>query len=127
MILASKEDRYLNCLSEPPAKPEEKEEEEAPVIDTPVEETVPEQFPIYETEPAYTPEPVYQEEIVYAPEPSYETERAGIKEQKKTKAKEQKVRKGPRIVWKNPFDSFTKKVTDRLEQIIDNGYDGMEE
>lgn len=122
MIMASKDDEYLNCLSEAPARPQP-----APVKEA-VEEIPVEEAPAVEeyTTPAPVEEPVYVEpEPVHVPEPAVTEEAPAAK--KKEKVKEPKVRKGPKIVWKNPFDSITKKMSDRLNQIIDNGYDGMEE
>ena len=40
---------------------------------------------------------------------------------------EEKAKKRPKIVWKNPFDALTKKVGSAVGKIIDDGYDGMEE
>lgn len=125
MIMASKNDKYLNCLSEPPvrkveqpaaapdaeaaAEPEPVQEEPVttwPAFDEPVEEPA--------AEPVAEPEPVE--------EPKKEKKEKKVKE-----PKEPKEPKKPRITWKNPFDAFTKKVTSKFDEMLNNGYDGMEQ
>ena len=117
MIMASKDDIYLNCLSDAPARPVRKEvEEEVPEpVEEPVEIEAPEET---------SAETVPQKEVEQPDEKPAEPEKTV---EKKKKVKEPKPRKTPKIVWRNPFDSFTKKVTDKIGQIIDNGYDGMED
>jgi hypothetical protein len=130
MIMAAKDNKYLNCLSEPPAHYEEEEEaaaasaEEEVDVDGPawpeelVEETVQDQD---------VPQPDDAK-----PEEAKETERRSLFGRKRDaerekKEKEPKEPKKPKIVWKNPFDAFTKKVGSAVGRIIDDGYDGMEE
>ena len=123
MVMASKDDRYLNCLSEAPVLHEEKEEEE---------EYIPEQ-----TEETVEIETAAEENVIGAgilePEPEAELPQEDTPEPKKIEKEKKKKVKAPKepkqkkwpgtIVWTNPFDSFTKKIS----QIIDNGYDGMED
>ena len=136
MIMAAKENKYLNCLSEPPARFDEDEEE--PVN---VEETAAEEYPVQEENFEEIPAPV--EETVDNPaaeteeakkEPSRwakirekDEERRLQREAARQKKEEEKAKKRPIIVWKNPFDAFTKKVSSAVGKIRDDGYDGMEE
>ena len=123
MIMASKEDKYLNCLSEAPVRPVKKEE----TVKEPEQEYSP------ETEQSLTEEPDVETGYIepsYPQVPTYEQEKPAVensKEEKRPEIKEHKARKWPKIKWTNPFDNITKKVNDKIGQIIDNGYDGMEE
>ncbi len=125
MIMASKDDKYLNCLSDAPARPVEKEEEdETPAT---IEETMEMEVPVEEDSSILTDFEQKPQE-----EQKSEPEKAEEKRWKKEKVKEPKKPKEPKeprikIVWRNPLDSFTKKMTDKISQIIDNGYDGMED
>lgn len=126
MVMAAKEDQYLNCLSEPPVRKVEAEEEE-PVEDTPYVAG-----PEYATEPEYSPEPEYVQEPVQESEPAIEPVKEVEEESRREKRREKAVkvkpeRKKPRIIWKNPLDNLTRKFSDKIGQMIDSGYDGMEE
>ena len=129
MIMAAKDDQYINCLSEAPVMKVERKEEPAAeeVIAAPETEpgteygTEPETV----TEPQWAPEqeplqtePAAKEPVIEEPEP--------VRVKTEKKAKEPR-KKGPIIKWTNPFDNFTKKMSDRIGKIIDNGYDGMED
>ena len=139
MIMAAKENKYLNCLSEPPARYDEEEEAAAAAPEEPVEEEfIPSEEQVYEQIPV--------EDIQENAEPAEEKEKkeSGIwarlkekdeerrlrdaaREEARKKKEEEKARKRPKIVWKNPFDALTKKVGSAVGKIIDDGYDGMEE
>ena len=117
MIMASKEDRYLNCLSEAPARKEK-----------PFKKTEQDHSPEAEQDPAEEQEvKTGYIEPSYPQETAYEQKMETDKEEKHPEVKEHKARKWPKIRWTNPFDNITKKVNDKIGQIIDNGYDGMEE
>ncbi|MDO5442370.1 MAG: cell division protein FtsA [Bacteroidia bacterium] len=120
MILAAKDDQYINCLSETPVMKVGKEEEPA-VAAEPVEDIQMVTEPQADAEPQQTYVPEYKEPqpVIEEPEPE--------RGKPEKKVKEPKVKKWPKIVWVNPFDNFTKKMGDKIGQIIDNGYDGMEE
>ena len=137
MIMAAKENKYLNCLSEPPARFDEDEEE--PVD---VEEAAAEEYPVQEenfeevtaaaeenVEPAAATEgeDEKKEPGRWAKILEKDEERRKQREAARQKKEEEKAKKRPIIVWKNPFDAFTKKVSSAVGKIIDDGYDGMEE
>ena len=131
--------KYLNCLSEPPARYDEEEEAAAAAPEEPVEEEfIPSEEQVYEQIPV--------EDIQENAEPAEEKEKkeSGIwarlkekdeerrqrdaaREEARKKKEEEKAKKRPKIVWKNPFDALTKKVGSAVGKIIDDGYDGMEE
>ena len=135
MIMAAKDNPYLNCLSEPPKF--EDEEEEAAVS----EESVEEEF-VPSEEQAYEPVEETQEDAgqgeekekkdsgIWARLKEKEEERRlrdAAREEARRKKEEEKAKKRAKIVWKNPFDAFTKKMGSAVSKIIDDGYDGMEE
>ena len=129
MIMAAKDDQYINCLSEAPVMKVERKEEPAAeeVIAAPETESGTEYGiePETVTEPQWAPEqeplqtePAAKEPVIEEPEP--------VRVKTEKKAKEPR-KKGPIIRWTNPFDNFTRKMSDRIGKIIDNGYDGMED
>ena len=137
MIMAAKDNPYLNCLSEPPKFEDEEEVVESIVSEEPVEEEV-----VPSEEQAYEPVEDTQENAETADEK--EKKESGIwarlnekeeerrlrdasREEARRKKEEEKAKKRPKIVWKNPFDAFTKKMGSAVSKIIDDGYDGMEE
>ena len=135
MIMAAKDNPYLNCLSEPPKF--EDEEEEAAVSEEPVEEEF-----VPSEEQAYEPVEETQEDAgqgeekekkdsgIWARLKEKEEERRlrdAAREEARGKKEEEKAKKRAKIVWKNPFDAFTKKMGSAVSKIIDDGYDGMEE
>ena len=135
MIMAAKDNPYLNCLSEPPKF--EDEEEEAAVSEEPVEEEF-----VPSEEQAYEPVEETQEDAgqgeekekkdsgIWARLKEKEEERRlrdAAREEARRKKEEEKAKKRAKIVWKNPFDAFTKKMGSAVSKIIDDGYDGMEE
>ena len=135
MIMAAKDNPYLNCLSEPPKF--EDEEEEAAVSEEPVEEEF-----VPSEEQAYEPVEETQEDAgqgeekekkdsgIWARLKEKEEERRlrdAAREEARRKKVEEKAKKRAKIVWKNPFDAFTKKMGSAVSKIIDDGYDGMEE
>ena len=135
MIMAAKDNPYLNCLSEPPKF--EDEEEEAAVSEEPVEEEF-----VPSEEQAYEPVEETQEDAgqgeekekkdsgIWARLKEKEEERRlrdAAREEARKKKEEEKAKKRAKIVWKNPFDAFTKKMGSAVSKIIDDGYDGMEE
>lgn len=142
MVMAAKDNKYLNCLSEPPAQYEEEEEVAAAVDETPVDVPVD-----TEGETIYNPfvEENTQQEAAGGDEAGEETKKepgmwARMRErdeqrrrereaerERKEKERKEKEAKRPKIVWKNPFDAFTRKVGNAVGKIIDDGYDGMEE
>lgn len=100
MILAAKDDQYINCLAD------------APKIAGTTEKNLPQQETFTEAE-------VEQEEVQAEPEKAsgpemQETVKNGPVQTEKRK------KKGPRIIW---IENFSKKIS----QMIDNGYDGMVE
>ena len=121
MIMAAKGNKYLNCLSEPPARYDEDEEE--PVD---VEVAAAEEYPVQDE--AFEGVPAAEENVETATategeeekkEPGRwakilekDEERRKQREAARQKKEEEKAKKRPIIVWKNPFDAFTKKVTD---------------
>jgi cell division protein FtsA len=132
MIMAAKDNKYLNCLSEPPAHYEEEEEaaaasaEEEVDVDGPawpeelVEETVQDQD-------VPQPDDAKPEEVKDTERRSLFGRKRDAEREKKEKEPKEPKEKKPKIVWKNPFDAFTKKVGSAVGRIIDDGYDGMEE
>ena len=133
MVLAAKENPFLNCLSEPPAAFEEKEEE--PVV----EEAAAQEFPYVEepvSEPARPEEPAVEtggkegekkEPGIWDRLRGRNEDRKRERDEEKRRKEEENERRRRKIVWKNPLDSFTKKVGSAVGKIIDDGYDGMEE
>ena len=133
MVLAAKENPFLNCLSEPPAAFEEKEEE--PVV----EEAAAQEFPYVEepvSEPARPEEPAEEtggkegekkEPGIWDRLRGRSEDRKRERDEEKRRKEEENERRRRKIVWKNPLDSFTKKVGSAVGKIIDDGYDGMEE
>ncbi|MBR3012369.1 MAG: cell division protein FtsA [Bacteroidales bacterium] len=137
MVMAAKDNKYLNCLSEPPARYDEEEEVAAAAPEEPVEDVyVPSEEPVYEPVEE-TPDDAGQEEGKEEKESGIwarlkekdeqRRQREAAREEARRKKEEKKANKTPRIVWKNPFDALTKKVGSAVGRIIDDGYDGMEE
>ena len=90
MILAAKEDKHLNCITEAAA------EEEA-----------------------------YQTKINEVPGRIEVEEEHEVNESNDTDSEEGQGRKKrkPKILWKNPFDAWTKKI----DRILDDGFNGCDE
>lgn len=128
MILASKDDIYLNCLSEPPVLEADEEEEEQPAVTA-----EPEFFNSPEPEvEELKPEEAAQEmpqEVLEAPSEHQGKDRAAERKARREMRREAEAAKPkkPKIVWKNPFDNITKKFGEKIGQIIDSGYDGLED
>ena len=102
MIMAMKDDRYINCLSEPPVRKEEATEEEPPMITvTDVPDIIPEPVPA-EAEEDKAPE-----------------------KKEEPKEKKEKKPKKPLIVWKTP--GFAQKIGSVVGKLIDDTYDRMDE
>ena len=137
MIMAAKDNPYLNCLSEPPKFEDEEEEVENIASEGPIEEeAVPSDEQVYEPvedtqENAETADEKEKKESgIWARLKEKEEERRlrdAAREEARRKKEEEKAKKRPKIVWKNPFDAFTKKMGSAVSKIIDDGYDGMEE
>ncbi|MBO4916331.1 MAG: cell division protein FtsA [Bacteroidales bacterium] len=132
MVLAAKDNPYLNCLSEPPARYEEEEEEDIPVETADVEEPVIQDEPYVEPVSVETEEESRQEEGKKEPGVlSKLRERNETRKRERDEAKrireEENRKKRMRIVWKNPLDSITKKVGSAVGKMIDEGYDRMED
>lgn len=123
MIMASKDDKFLNCLSEPPVIKAEQPAVEA-AADEPVQaqETAGGEFAGWPVTEAVE-EPEEETAVETGPE---EAPRKEKRERKAREQKEHKEHKKPRVIWKNPFDALTKKVTDKFDEMLNNGYDGME-
>jgi cell division protein FtsA len=132
MVLAAKENPYLNCLSEPPARYEEEEEEDIPVEAAEVEEPVVQDEPYVEPAAAETeeegkPDEGKKEPGVLTKLRERNENRKRERDEAKRAKEEENRKKRMRIVWKNPLDSFTKKVGSAVGKIIDEGYDRMED
>jgi cell division protein FtsA len=135
MVMAAKDNPYLNCLSEPPRFEDEEEaaaaEEEIIEDYTPSEEQPYEEVPAEETQkPVESVEEDKKEPGRWARILEKDEERRKQREaerERKEKEKKEKEAKRPKIVWKNPFDAFTRKMGSAVSKIIDDGYDGMEE
>ena len=132
MVMAAKDNVFLNCLSEPPAIFEEEPEEED--VDTAAVEPVPEVEQSYVGPATETGRPEDENAGQEQKEPGFwakmrerDEARRIAREEAKKKKEEEKKKKTPIIVWKNPLDSLTKKVGNVVGKMIDDGYDGMEE
>jgi hypothetical protein len=140
MVMAAKENPYLNCLSEPPAKFEEEEEAAAaePLYEdyAPVEENPFGGLPETEETSAGTADDeekqrkkAEQEERRRQREAEREAARKAKDDQrarKRAEDEEKRKRWLENTTWK-PLGAFTQKVTKVVEKIIDTGYDGMKE
>jgi cell division protein FtsA len=134
MVLAAKDNPYLNCLSEPPAKYEEEEEENLAAEIPATEEPVFREEPYVEQAGPEEEEESKQEEVKKEPgvlsklRERGENRKRERDEARLAKEKEEENRKNRmKIKWKNPLDSFTKKVGSAVGRMIDSGYDGMDE
>ena len=119
MVMAAKDDKFLNCLSEAPAR-----KEKAPAQE--------ESEPTVEQTWSWDDEPVQQEEEA-SPEVSQETpvvEEEPRKKEKKKKEKEKEkpegLKKKPSITWATPLRKMGNKISGAVTKLIDEGYDGME-
>lgn len=144
MVMAAKDNPYLNCLSEPPRFEEEEEEPivdvEAAAAEQPAGEEQAAAAEAQETEAPYAAE-AQETGTDTDPEEAGEKKEPGMwarmrerdekrqreREEARRKKEEEKKQRKPIIVWKNPFDAFTKKVGSAVGRMIDDGYDGMEE
>ena len=131
MIMAAKDDAYLNCLSEPPKF--EEEEEEPAYYPEDVQEGSGEEMPEYEEGPfeeaqddGTSDEPEKKEKPSrWARIREKDDERRRQRELARQAKEEEKRKKSSMIKWKQPFDALGRKIEETVGKFIDTGYDGM--
>ena len=137
MVMAAKDNPYLNCLSEPPARfAEEEEEEEAGAAE------VPEEKPGFAGDDPFAGLPGTEDAPAAVEDEEKEQRRAeqaarkrerdaareaARKEKEKQREQAAEERKKRFIVKWKPIETITRKVSNAVGKIIDTGYDGMEE
>ena len=131
MIMAAKDDAYLNCLSEPPKF--EEEEEETAYFPEDIQEEGGEGASGYEEGPfeeaqdeGTSDEPEKKEKPSrWARIREKDEERKRQRELARQAKEEEKRRKSSMIKWKQPFDALGRKIEETVGKFIDTGYDGM--
>ena len=141
MVMAAKDNPYLNCLSEPPAfrgeEEEEPETEETPVGDfSAVADNPFGGLSDVDDTPSATAEEEEEKQRRKAElreqQEARRRERDAAREAARKSKEEQRAqaaeeRKKRFIVKWKPIEAITRKVTNAVGKIIDTGYDGMEE